>query len=431
LSRLSLRLLTTVAFAFSLAACSHISMVTPQTSTPAQFGNNSAQTFGMQTSIQPSGRSMTDTWSSIHTFQVFDFNIDQQQAQQDAYRYDFVWGSGKPAAWKSGNSALMTSWYAPFDGDFSLKHDLSWWLANHRSWVLYKCDGQKLASLDGLKNVPLDISNPAVVRWQMATYAPGMENANYDGLAEDLVSLNNATGGCGVYVNGQWTQRFTGEKVDPAWSKAVLAWHAYAYNYLHGLSRPLLVAVNNVPESQPIGDADEQQLIKHVDIIDDESSFTNYGTGYASSQKVGQILAWMKYVQNQGVAYIVDDKWNVSKLNEQQFDWGLSTYMLGKYHYASVFIDHLPGYGQEYWVKQYKAKIGSPCADFYPDPNDNGVLYRKFSNAFVVVNSSATQSFSVNLPKASYTDIWGNTVTSPLHLSTDDSEVLLTTNGCT
>ena len=396
-------------------------MVTPQAAPPAQFG----------ASIQPSGKSMVETWSGIHLFQVFDFNISQQQAQQDAYRYDFVWGTGKPAAWKSGNPSIVTSWYAPFDGDFSLKHNLNWWLANHPNWVLYQCDGKKLANLDGLKNIPLDISNPAVVRWQMATYAPQIE-ANYDALAEDLVGLDNSTYGCGVYVNGKWTPRFSGQKVDPAWTQAVLAWHAYAFKYLHGLSKPLLVAVNTVPESRPFGDSAEQSLLSHVDIVDDESSFTDYGNSYAGAQKVSLILQWMKYAQSQGIAYIVDDKWNTNKLSEQQFDWGLATYMLGKYHKAALFIDHSPGYGQEYWVKQYKSKVGSPCGDAYPDPNYADVTYRKFTSAFVVVNASASQSATVTLPQNSYVDIWGHTVNSPLQLSPDDAEVLLTqANGCT
>jgi hypothetical protein len=59
------------------------------------------------------------------------------------------------------------------------------------------------------------------------------------------------------------------------------------------------------------------------------------------------------------------------------------------------------------------------------------VTYRKYTGAFVVVNASATTGYTVRLPLQSYTDIWGNTVTSPLHLTTDDAEVLLTTsNGC-
>jgi len=373
---------------------------------------------------------MTDTWSGIHPFQVFDFNISYQKAQQDAYRYGFVWGTGKPGAWKAGNSSIITSWYAPFDGDFSLKHNLAWWQANHPSWILYQCDKKRLANLDGLKNVPLDISNPAVVHWQMATYSPALE-ANYDALAEDLVGLDNSTYGCGVFVNGVWTPRFTGQKIDPAWTSSVLAWHAYAHRYLHQLPRPLMVAVNTVPESRPFNDPDEVALIKNVDIVDDESSFTDYGNGYATWQKVALIVQWMKYAQSQGVAYIVDDKWNTSKLTEQQFDWGLATYMLGKYHQAAVWIDHLPGYGQEYWVRQYHAKVGGPCGDAYPDPIDTGVTYRKFTTSFVVVNASSSQSYTVTLPQKSYTDIWGNTVTSPLQLSPDDSEVLLTNlNGC-
>lgn len=403
-------------------------MVTPQPGSNAPAFDSP---LSPMSSSMPDRMVMPDTWSGIHPFQVFDFNISQQQATKHAYRYDFVWGTGKPDAWKTGNAAIVTSWYAPFDGDFTLKHNLNWWLANHPSWVLYKCDGKRLASLDGLKNVPLDISNPAVVRWQMATYAPAIENQGYDALAEDLVSLGNSTGGCGVHDDGKWIAKFSGQKVDPAWSMAVLKWHAYAYSYLHGLSRPIMIAVNAVPESQAVGDPSEQKLISHVDVIDDESSFTNYGTGYASSQKVGQTIAWMKYAQNHGRAWIVDDKWDSNQLSQQQFDWGLGTYLLGKYHAASVFIDHLPGYGQEYWVSQYNAKVGSPCADAYPDPNDAGLTYRKYTGAFIAVNADTKSSYTIDLPQPSYTDVWGNTVTSPLTLTPDDSAVLLTTaNGC-
>ena len=147
---------------------------------------------------------------------------------------------------------------------------------------------------------------------------------------------------------------------------------------------------------------------------------------------LGQIVQWMKYAQSQGVAYIVDDKWNTNKLTEQQFDWGLATYMLGKYHQAAIWIDHSPGYGQEYWVKQYQAKVGGPCGDAYPDPVDTGVTYRKFTASFVVVNADPKSGYTVTLPQKKYTDIWGNTVTSPLYLAPDVSEVLLSTaNGCT
>jgi hypothetical protein len=380
---------------------------------------------------QTTDQSMGDTWSNIHAFQVFDGGIPTSQAKADAYRYGFVWGTSKPAAWKSGNSKIVTSWYAPFDGDFTTWHNLSWWQRNHPSWVLYKCNKQTPAGMDGLKNVPLDISNPAVVRWQMQTYAPVMEAGGYDALAEDLVGLNNANGGCGVFINGVWHQRFTGQIIDDVWSQAVLAWHRYAYAYLHSLSRPLQIAVNHVPENRSFGDPEEIALLGTIDFMDDESSFTNYGYGYANTQKVQLTVQWMKFVQSLKKPWIVDEKWNTHTISRQQFDWALGTYLLGKYHYASVFIDHLPGYGYEYWYSQYSASIGAPCGDMYADLTHAGVFYRKYTGAYVVVNTSATSTYSVSLPKPSYKSLYGNTITSPMTIPADDGEVLLTTqNGC-
>lgn len=340
-----------------------------------------------------------------------------------------MWGTTKPGAWKSGNANIVTSWYAPFDGDFTAAHDLAWWKSNHPDWILYRCDRRTPAELDGLRNVPLDISNSAVVRWQMQTYAGGIESGGYDALAEDLVGLNNANGGCGVFVGGVWHQRFTGQKIDDAWSQAVLAWHRYAYAYLHGLSRPIKVAVNHVPENRPFGDPEEEALLNNVDFVDDESSFTDYGNGYAPVTKFLLIVEWMKYTQSLGRPYIVDDKWNTSGISRQQFDWSVATYLMGKYQHASVYIDHLPGYGYEYWYSQYKSAIGSPCGDMYLDPSHADLYYRKFGGAFVVVNAS-TSTYLARLPKPSYQSIDGITINSPVTLPADGTEVLLTTNGC-
>ena len=376
-----------------------------------------------------SGQSQ-DTWAGIHAFQVFDFGISGSQATRDAGRYEAVWGTGQPHAWKQGNGGIVTSWYAPFDGDFTSAHDLAWWKGHHPDWVLYRCDRKRPAGLGGLPNVALDISNPEVVKWQMQTYAPIMEDGGYDALAEDLVGLDNANGGCGVFVNGVWHQRFTGQRVDKAWTTAVLAWHRAAFAYLHGLRRPIRLGVNNVPENRPNGDSDEIDLLNHVDFVDDESSFTDYGTGYAPASKFSVTIKWMKYVQSIGEPYLVDDKWNTSTLSTRQLDWALATYLMGKDHHASLFVDHLPGYGFEYWHSQYGASVGSPCADMYGDRSHADVYYRKYSQSFIIVNASANNAYSLKLPRQSYRSIDGGTVTSPLRLGPDDSKVLLTTNGC-
>lgn len=375
--------------------------------------------------------SSDDTWNDIHAFQVFDGNINKQQATSHAHRYGFVWGTGQPTAWTAGNPNIVTSWYAPFDGDFTTHHDLTWWKANHPDWILYKCDQKTPAGLGGLTNVPLDFSNKAVMKWQLATYTPSMEQRGYTAFADDLVGLSNSNGGCGVFIHGVWTQRFTGQKDDETFAQAVLAWHRYAVKYLHGLSRPLQLGVNNVPENRPFGDPDENELLNNVDFVTDESAFTDYGNGYPSNSRVQLIWQWMNYIQGLNKAYIVIDKWNTKALSHQQLEWAIGTYLLGKYHHASVFIDHLPGYGWEYWYPEYNTKIGYPCGDMYPDPLNAGVYYRKYSKGFVIVNATFTKNYLVDLPLPTYTSIWGGTVVSPITINADDSQVLLTTlNGC-
>jgi hypothetical protein len=356
--------------------------------------------------------------------------ISPSQATADAGRYDFVWGSHEPGAWKAGNSELVTSWYMPFDGDGTTRHSLGWWKAYHPDWILYRCDQRTPAWPDGLQNIPLDISDPDVVRWQMQTYGPAAQAAGFDAMALDLVELNNANGGCGVFVNGVWHQRFNGQHVDRAWTRAVLHWMHYAFPYLHGFARPMLVAVNHVPESRAFGDADETDLLAHIDIVNDESAFTVYGNQYVSSEKFARIIRWMKYTQGLGKPFIVDDKWNTPGLTFGQLSWALSTYLMGKYHYSSVFIDHLPGYGYEYWHPEYTAPVGTPCADTYADQHDSGVYYRRYTGAFIVLNASSSRTYSLPLPKPSYTSLEGQIVTSPLTAGPDSGHVLLTSSGC-
>ena len=380
--------------------------------------------------VGPGKGVIPDTWENIHNFQVFDGDITAQQAQQDAYRYDAVWGTGKPGAWKAGNSRIVTGYYAPFDGDFDAHSTLGWWRAHHASWVLYKCDKKTPAYPSGLLNIPLDISNPAVVAWQMQTYGPTIEADGYSGLAVDLVGLSNADGGCGVWVNGVWQQRFTGQLKDDAWSQAVLGWFHYAYGYVHSLPRPLILEANNVPENRPLGDPEQVDLLNHMDLLDDESAFTIYGNQYASSAAVAVTVGWMKYTQSIGRVYVVDDKWNTRTISHQQLGWSISTYLLGKYHAAALFTDHLPGYGYEYWFQQYLAQIGSPCGDAYVVNKDAGLYFRKYSTSLVVTNASISHTYKATLPQLAYVDIFGNVVKSPMTVPPDTGDVLIGATGC-
>lgn len=371
---------------------------------------------------------MPATWDGIHNFQSFDAYVPYKAARSDAPRYDLVWGAGNPTDWSAGNPSILNTWYLPMTTDGDVRNTLTWWQSFHPDWILYHCDRVTPAWSQGLPQVPLDISNPATVQWQIQTYAGKAQAQGYLGLAADLVGFSNGNHGCGVWVNGQWVQRFSGQKDDPAWTQAVKNWAAYAHSYLHGLPRPMILAANHVPTSRPFGDPDEIALLANIDIDEDEMGFSDYGIGQLSDAAFNNSVAWMRYVQSIGHAYFVVDKWKTASVTTTELDWSIATYLMGKRGAASLDVVDASGYGYEYWFPQYAAAIGSPCAKMYAS---QGVYLRRFTGGVSVVNTSATTSFTVTLPQSSYTSIDGGAVQSPVLIAPSSGMVLLQpTPGC-
>src|SRR5205823_3414748 len=186
--------------------------------------------------------------------------------------YDFVWGAAVNhiQAIRAGNPNIFITYYIPFhreSGTFTnpgATHDLNYWKAMHPDWILYKCDRVTPAYEFGDPNVPLDFSNPDLVPWQVQTYGLPASQSGYDGIAADNVSLQNYFGACGVYVNGQWRQRYTGEVEDPQWRVDVVAWLARMQQALHRLSHPLALipnlALGSVPPSDPRSEEHTSEL---------------------------------------------------------------------------------------------------------------------------------------------------------------------------
>lgn len=369
---------------------------------------------------------MPPTWEGIHAFQSFDRYVPYKSARQDAYRYDLVWGSGNPTDWSYGNPSILNTWYLPMTTDGDTRNTLQWWLAFHPDWILYRCDKVTPAWSQGLPQVPLDISNSATVQWQIQTYGGKAEAQGYAGIAADLVGFTNGNNGCGVWVNGTWVQKFSGQKSDPAWTQAVENWAAYAHSYLHSLSRPLILAANHVPSSAQPGDPNEVSLLANLDIDEDEMGFSNYGNGPVGDPTFNNVVWWMRYEQSIGHAYFVVDKWKTPNVTQAELDWSIATYLMGKRGGASLDVVDKKGYGYEYWFQQqYTAKIGHPCAKMY---SSQGVYFRRFSYGLSIVNTNTNTGYSVTLPQASYTSIDGGNVTSPVQVPPASGLVLLQTS---
>ena len=390
---------------------------------PAKIAGNLAllPLHGNGESMKIGPHSVPNTADGIHVFQSFDGYVPYKDAKSHGTRYNMVWGSSIPSDWSVGNPAILNMWYLPITTDGDKRNTLAWWQAFHPEWILYRCDEVTPAWSQGLPAVPLDISNPDAVAWQIQTYANKAEDLGYSGIAADLVGFTNNDRGCGVWVAGQWVAKFSGQQDDPAWAQSVQSWAAYAHSYLHGLARPLILAANHIPHGAP-GDPSEKALIGNLDIDDDEAGFSTYGNGPVSDSVFNTVITWMGYAQSIGHAFFVVDKWRTPTVTQAQLDWSIATYLMGKRNGASLDVVGGAGYGYEYWYPQYDAAIGHACGRMYVDQS---VYFRRYSGGLSIVNTSSSKSFTVNLPQPTYTSIDGGTVQSPAVVGPSTGLVLL------
>jgi hypothetical protein len=408
----------------------------------------------------PQSKFLDDSWVGIHAFQPFDdFDnkniIPQSQAEADGPLYDAVWGSNSTAmveAWKTHNPTIRTSIYFPLGTDLlgnqfgDLGHRIGWWVKNYPSWVLYECDEKTVAYVPGIPEVPLDISNPDVVNYLLTTAGKRAENIGYTALSLDFVGPDNPTGGqnggtrgCGVWTtNGQgqqqWVQKFSGQKVDSAWSNAVLAYLAAADAYLHGLPRPLALWGNNVTSGAAPGDSFETQAVADLDIVNDENGFASYGK-YADDAEFNNLVYWATDAQSQGKGFMIAALFPNDPLNDAQIEYAIAGYLMLKEQAATMDAFSYGTYGTEEFRQAYNAAIGSPCGPMYGGPKYEGlgqyVYYRQYTGGIALINDKSAQSYTVDLPQASYTDaVTGATVNSPLQVGPDTGYVLLNAAGC-
>jgi hypothetical protein len=382
----------------------------------------------------PNTRPLIDTWDNIHLFQSFDYHI--QDPASVAKYYDFIWGAAanKVAAYRAANPNITLSYYISFFrdsgvfGNSNAHQGLSYWQSVHPDWILYQCDRTTPAYEDGQTNViPFDFTNPAVIQWEVQTYALPASRNGYDALAADNVNLENMIGACGHYQNGQWIQRYTGQPNDPQWRADVATWITQMQQALHALAHPLLLVPNLGIGSVPLNDPMLQQVVQHSDAILDEGGFTGYGDRYVMDNQWVQKVQFIENVQAQGKAYYIGNEFSQSTLDgsgaltNEDIDWALASYLMCKQHTASVFISPAQDYGRSLLNNSYAAAIGSPRGNMYAS---GGLYWRDYTQAVVVVNPSSTMTYTAHV-SGTYTDLNGNPVQQTVTLPPHSGMVLL------
>ncbi len=372
--------------------------------------------------------SYVDTWNNIHPFLMFDGHIPDPAAV--APRYDFV----SSAKWynidryHAANPNKFLTYYIPFHRDngtytdSTALHSLSQWKAMHPDWILYKCDRVTPAYEFGDPEIPFDFSNPAVVNYQIQTYALPASQNGFGGITADNLNLENLFGACGTYQNGKWVSRYNGKHDDPRWQADVVSWVTAMQQALHNLSHPMSFILNLgygpslTPTSSLI-----QQILNHSDGILDEAGFTHYGTYYLTDQYWTQAIQLSNIEQSQGKPFYIVNNFNV--VNRANIQWALASYLMAKGHYCGVFISTTQNYGIDAWLNEYNAQIGAPTGAMFASQH---VYWRSYTHGLSIVNPSARYTYKITLSSAvSYVDLYGKKVGSTITLLPHSGLVLL------
>ena len=363
---------------------------------------------------------------------MFDGHIADPAAV--APRYDFV-SSAKwynVSQYRATNPNMFLTYYIPFhrdNGTFTSSLDtlsLNQWKTTHPDWILYKCDRKTPAYEFGDPAIPLDFSNPAVLNFQLQTYAIPASQSGYNGLTIDNLNLENLFGACGVYRNGKWVQLYSGKYGDTNWEANAAHWVTAMQQAVHNLSHPLALILNfGYPQSQSLTSPLIQQVLTHSDGILDEAGFTHYGDYDLTDQAWLNAVQLSSMEQSAGKSYSIVDNFPV--LNRANMQWALSTYLMVKGHSCNLFISTTQNYGIDAWHNEYSARIGSPTNSMYSSQH---VYWRNYTGGVTIVNPSSRSTYKITFNSSQrYVDLYGDPVGSTLVLPPHSGIVLLTSTG--
>ena len=377
------------------------------------------------TAIPPSStvtRSFPGTSSSVHVGLAFDYDVHDAAALSRSV--DYIWGGYAV----DGNLDIHPGvphidGYLPFNFDAYPQnvpgHSLSDWLRRDPDWIVYRCDGKTPAyyGQDG-GNVPLDVSNPAVISYQLSQvgklFAKGA-----DGVDFDVFDFNNLTGACGIYDRGVWKSLgYPGTNQDNTRiDDDALHWLRTMSQAIRSRFPGKTIALNlNLVEAG----SRLRQIAPYVDMIFDESGFTAYGQQNLSGETWRAELEDLQYLDKVGKAFDLNGIVSASgdqNVTEDQINWVLANYLLvkGAHSYTYIYAGKNTGagaspsdYGTFYDRPQYHISIGQPTSAAV---NSQGVMMRYYTRGLAIVNPSPGQTFDVSLGKA-YRDTFGHVYTA-------------------
>jgi hypothetical protein len=345
--------------------------------------------------------------------------------------------------------------------------DLHWYHENHPDWVVYKLPGEPEPPLcqtspteNGPNNpayscffrnsvdlVPLDITNPAVREFlfkanlesppyaapfrafaargsAFATYPSALSSGLYDAVAVDNLSADNQFGAAGIYRDGTFIRKYSGQKVDPQYTKALADWMVWLGAKVHAAGH-CLAGNDYFRADNPQGFLD---IAAPLDIVFDEHGFADNSGPMDTGADWRSHVEALRRLTAQDKPLAVENNVDARppdpsgpRTMAPQISWSIANYLLIKGDHTYLVIrSKYQGADPSATFPELFIKVGRPLGGMQ---TDNVLYWRRFEHALAIVNPSATTG-RFDLGAAPWRSLHGRSVSGSVQVPPGTALVL-------
>lgn len=319
-------------------------------------------------------------------------------------------------------------------------HDLAWYQQHHPDWILHTCrksagptepqPGEPAYLFGDQTLVPLDITNPSVVAWQLEHFGVHAQRARYDALSIDNVYLKNLYGACGVFRGDRFVQKYDASNPDdPRWCRDVAGWLSAIRQVLSSFDPPIRVVANVAPLPRVLTEC-FRTVVDNVDGVLDEGAFMapTLDRRLDEADWLARIRLMLD-TQRRGRAWFSLAEFRTDPdpsnhcglvVSRDDVEWSIASYLMGKEQAAALAITGYLQYGCTLWHREFDTPVGTPCG---PMRRVGSAFVRYHTGGISIVNpSTRAQRFQTTTETR---DTRGQPVSASFELSPGMGRVLL------
>lgn len=331
-------------------------------------------------------------------FLTFASSLSDDWIKAHGSEYVYVWGEAdgdlknrdRARAWATYAPHTRLSSYFPYGRDPS-RRPPSEWVSAHPDWILYQCDGKTMATLFGHPIVPLDISNPAVERWQIKNFA----DAEYDDIALDNFATSNVEHACGIQRDGQNVALYSANRSgQEKFAEVKVAWLERVTKAIHAQEKTVTI---NYQIDLPLGSPLLDRIVSATDSILDEEEYP-----LRSPSRFNEVLGIASLMQaKRKPLYTIYQVRSVTPANVES---AMAAYLMNADANSAIDITGVQQYGGTRTYFGYDRTIGEPCGTYtYTD----GFYSRRYTQGIAILRDPA-RGVAVYKPGAGLDDVDGN-----------------------